>query len=145
MFNEYGYDYFNGSDLIDYDESFYTEMMKPMKTKENFENEIDEILEEIEPQQYNKSNYMQQYINKKNVILNNLNNQCKYYKHALRQKYNEVLEKNNQLFMFYIIIFISILIIVYQKISMQTMTSKLENMKNLIYVLKMALTDKKSV
>jgi hypothetical protein len=54
----------------------------------------------------------------------------------LKQKYRELYEKNNQLFMFYILLFISIIIIIYQKISIQ-------NMSNIIYILKMSLMESK--
>ena len=77
---------------------------------------------------------MQNYINNRNELFNKLNNKCKYYHYILKQKSKEIFEKNNQLFMFYILLFISILIIIYQKITIQ-------NMSNLIYILKMALKD----
>ena len=56
MFNDYGYDYFQSDDTLSYDETFYTEMAKPTLVKENFDNEIDEILEEIEPNDFNQKN-----------------------------------------------------------------------------------------
>jgi hypothetical protein len=138
MFNDYGYDYYQPLELQEYDESFYTEMMGPLKSKENFDNEIDDILEEIEPNAYNNKRYnLQNYLLKRNEIYNKVSNQCNHYKVLLSRKYKELYEKNNQLFMFYILLFISIIIIIYQKISIQ-------NMSNLIYILKMSLIESKS-
>lgn len=137
MFNDYGYDYYQPLELQEYDESFYTEMMGPLKSKENFDNEIDDILEEIEPNDYNNKKYnLQHYLLKRNEIYNKVSNQCNHYKLLLKHKYKELYEKNNQLFMFYILLFISIIIIIYQKISIQ-------NMSNLIYILKMSLIESK--
>lgn len=138
MLNEFGYDYFQYADSLNYDDEFYTEMMKPVNRKENFNNEINDILDEINCNEMNNSNNndsMQRYMYKQRSTMNQLNNNCEYYKFLLRKKYKEVIEKNNQIFIFYILLFISIIIIIYQKISLMNIASGLENINRLLYLM----------
>ena len=142
MFVEYCYDYFQLPPPIEFDDSFYKEMVYPIKKKEVFNNELEDILEEIDDDlnksssqtnNYNKQ-YYNQILNKKNSMYNNLSNQCIYYKQLLNHKYQEIYKKNNEIFIFYILLFIAIIVIIYQRMS-------IENMSNLLYILKISVKD----
>lgn len=140
MFDGYGYDYFTIPEALNYDESFYTETIKPLKKKENFDNEINNILFDDDELENPKRNYMNKlYLNKifndKQNLLENISNKCEYYKKLAYHKYRETVELKNQIFVFYILLFISIIIIIYQKMS-------LNNMKNILYILEVALQKK---
>lgn len=141
MFDGYGYDYFTIPNDLNYNESFYTETIKPLKQKENFDNEINNILLDDEDDLENpKKNYMNRlYLNKilsdKQSLFDNISNKCQYYKKLSYHKYKEAADLKNQMFVFYILLFISIIIIIYQKMS-------INNMKNILYILEIALQKK---
>jgi hypothetical protein len=138
MFVEYGYDYFQPPPPIEFDESFYKEMVYPIKRKEAFNNDLENILEEIDEDLNNNSsnqlNYYNKLLNQKNSMYNNISNQCLYYKQLINHKYRELYKKNNQIFIFYILLFIAIIVIIYQRMS-------IENMSNLLYMLRMSNKD----
>lgn len=142
MFVEYGYDYFQPPPPIEFDETFYKEMVYPIKRKEAFNNDLENILDEIDDDLNNTQNqsnyynkmYFNKMLNQKNTLCNNLSSQCSYYKQLLNHKYQELYKKNNQIFIFYILLFIAILVIIYQRMS-------IENMSNLLYMLRMSSKD----
>jgi len=139
MIGGYGYDYYTIPDEFTYDESFYKETIKPLKKKENFENEINNILFDDEEDDSRKSYMNKLYLNKilndKQNILEDLSNKCQYYKKLAYNKYRETIDLKNQIFIFYILLFISIVIIIYQKMN-------ITNMKNILYILEIALQKK---
>jgi hypothetical protein len=140
MFGGYGYDYFTIPSDLNYDESFYTETIKPLKQKENFDNEINNILlddDELDPTKRNYMNkfYLNKILSDKQSLLENISNKCEYYKKLSYHKYKEAADLKNQMFVFYILLFISIIIIIYQKMS-------LNNMKNILYILEIGLQKK---
>jgi hypothetical protein len=143
MFVEYGYDYFQPPPPVEFDETFYKEMVYPIKRKEAFNNDLENILDEIDDDlnntQQSQSNYynkmyFNKMLNEKNTLCNNLSSQCSYYKQLIHHKYQELYKKNNQIFIFYILLFIAILVIIYQRMS-------IENMSNLLYMLRMSSKD----
>lgn len=142
MFVEYGYDYFQPPPPIEFDETFYKEMVYPIKRKEAFNNDLENILDEIDDDLNNTQNqsnyynkmYFNKMLNQKNTLCNNLSSQCSYYKQLLNHKYQELYKKNNQIFIFYILLFIAILVIIYQRMS-------IENMSNLLYMLRISSKD----
>ena len=109
------------------------------KKKENFENEINNILFDDEEDDSRKSYMNKLYLNKilndKQNILEDLSNKCQYYKKLAYNKYRETIDLKNQIFIFYILLFISIVIIIYQKMN-------ITNMKNILYILEIALQKK---
>jgi len=138
--NDYGYDYYTSNDSIGFDESYYTEMTKPLFKKESFDNMIDSIIDfNIHDVQLNakkseteKNNMNSENDDLKNRLLNTSNHftqTCGKYKHLLKQKYHETMQLNNQLTMFYLLLFISILLIIYQKMS-------INNLKQLVYIMR---------
>lgn len=125
----YGYDSFNFEDNS-FDESFYLESIKPLTNVENFDNLVDDLIQNNTCTDSTESN-----IFLKNKYIDTLNSTkylsatCDKYKKIISLKYDENYYLKNQLFIFYILIFISIMVIISQKISCN-------NLKQLIYILK---------
>jgi hypothetical protein len=125
----YGYDSFKFED-DSFDESFYLESVKPLTNVENFDNLVDDLIQNNSSSESTESN-----IFLKNKYIDTLNSTkylsatCDKYKKIISFKYDENYYLKNQLFIFYILIFISIMVIVSQKISCN-------NLKQLIYILK---------
>lgn len=126
----YGYDSFKFED-DSFDESFYLESVKPLNNVENFDNLVNGLIQDNSCTDSTESN-----IFLKNKYLDTLNatkylsTTCDKYKNIISYKYDENYYLKNQLFIFYILIFISILVIVSQKISCN-------NLKQIIYILKL--------
>lgn len=126
----YGYDAFNFEDDF-FDESFYLESMKPLTNVENFDNVINDLVHDNTQTTNTESN-----IFLKNKYIDSLNEgrylslSCNKYKKIIDHKYEENYYLKNQLHIFYILLFISILVIISQKINCN-------NLKQLIYILKL--------
>ena len=56
MFVEYGYDYFQLPPPIEFDDSFYKEMVYPIKKKEVFNNNCNELIIAVEGNNWSKWN-----------------------------------------------------------------------------------------
>ena len=125
----YGYDSFNFEDES-FDESFYLESMKPLNNVENFDNLIDDLVKN-RPVESTESNLFlkDKYIGTLNTN-KYLSSSCDKYKKIINHKYDENFYLKNQLYIFYVLLFISILVIISQKISCN-------NLKQIIYILKL--------
>lgn len=126
----YGYDSFRFED-DSFDEAFYLESVKPLTNVENFDNVIDDLVQNKSYTENTESN-----IFLKNKYIESLNStkylgaSCDKYKKIINHKYNENYYLTNQLYVFYVLLFISILVIISQKISCN-------NLKQIIYILKL--------
>lgn len=130
----YGYDTFQFTNDT-FDELFYLESIKPLTKIENFDNIIDNVIQNnkniegsidnTESNLFLKNKYIDSLNENKNLSM-----ACDKYKKIINYKYDENHYLKNQLYIFYILIFISILVIVSQKISSN-------NLKQIIYILKL--------
>lgn len=126
----YGYDSFQFEDNS-FDESFYLESIKPLTNVENFDNVIDDLVQGRSNTENTESNMFL-----KNKYIETLNStkylsaSCDKLKKIISHKYDENYYLKNQLYIFYILLFISILVIISQKISCN-------NLKQIIYILKL--------
>ena len=111
----FGYDMISYDDNYgSFDENYYMEMSKPPMKTESFDNVIDNLMsmEDSEKQEMIKNQYiesikMNNYLNAKN---NNLRN-------IIAKKNNDISIMNNQLYLLYILLFISVILVISQKIS----------------------------
>lgn len=126
----YGYDSFKFED-DSFDESFYLESVKPLNNVENFDNLVNGLIQDNSCTDSTESNIFlkNKYIDTLNAT-KYLSATCDKYKKIISYKYDENYYLKNQLFIFYILIFISILVVVSQKISCN-------NLKQIIYILKL--------
>jgi hypothetical protein len=126
----YGYDSFTFED-DSFDESFYLESVRPLTSVENFDNAIDDLIQNKEFTENSESNM---FLKKKYIeTLNStkyLSTTCDKYKKIINFKYDENYYLKNQLYIFYILLFVSILVIASQKISCN-------NLRQVIYILKL--------
>jgi hypothetical protein len=126
----YGYDSFKFVD-DSFDESFYLESVRPLTNIENFDNVVDDLIQNKEFTESTESNMFL-----KNKYIETLNSTkylsatCDKYKKIINLKYDENYYLKNQLYIFYILLFVSILVIASQKISCN-------NLKQIIYILKL--------
>lgn len=126
----YGYDSFKFED-DSFDESFYLESVRPLTNIENFDNVVDDLIQNRELTESTESNMFL-----KNKYIETLNSTkylsatCDKYKKIINFKYDENYYLKNQLYIFYILLFVSILVIASQKISCN-------NLKQIIYILKL--------
>lgn len=123
--NSFGYDYYTPNDHLYFDESSYTDQIKPLDKIENFSNDIDSLFDTD--------------TNKERDILQQICDQKDQYCNILKQKYKECLmhiqKKNNELnyynshtFLLYIILIFAIVFVFYQR-------SQISNLNQLLYIL----------
>jgi hypothetical protein len=124
----FGYDYYL---TPEYDESYYIETIKPMQNKEKFNNLVDNIINNDEED----ITVLQNKCNQKESMCNTLVHHCNKYKQIIYGKSMELKNVNMQLFLFYILLFVAVFIILYQRVNVA-------NMKQLIYILEMQLVKK---
>jgi len=126
----YGYDSFTFGDNS-FDESFYLESIKPLTNIENFDNLVDDLVQNNTYSEGTESNMFlkRKYIDSLNST-KYLSSSCDKYKKIIKYKYDENIYLNNQLYIFYVLLFVSILVIMSQKISCN-------NLKQIIYILKL--------
>ena len=105
---------FDGGEYGNFDENYYLEMSRPPMKTESFDNTIDSLmaLEDGEKQQvlqkrYSESMQMNNYLTSKNNHL----------KHVISKKNDDLSSMTNQLYLLYILLFVSIILIISQKIS----------------------------
>ena len=132
----YGYDSFSFDDNT-FDESYYLETLKPIAKVENFDNVIDGIMNNVNEANAKSNNENNIDINNiKGKYINNLNttkylsSTCNKYKKIIKDKFDENYYLKNQINIFYFLLFISILVIISQKISCN-------NLHQIIYILKL--------
>jgi hypothetical protein len=122
--NAYGYDYYIPNDNLYFDESSYIETIKPLDKIENFENDIDSLLND------NKDESMlQKLCEKKNAFCNLLQQKYKECMSSLQRKNYELNYYHNHVFLLYILLIFSIIFIFYQRMS-------INSLNQLIYILK---------
>lgn len=111
----FGYDMISYDDNYgSFDENYYMEMSKrPMKT-ESFDNVINNLMtmddnakQQLIQRQYSESIRMNEYLNAKNQNM----------QRVIAKKNNDINAMNNQLYLLYILLFISIILVISQKIS----------------------------
>lgn len=111
----FGYDMISYDDNYgSFDENYYMEMSRqPMKT-ESFDNVINDLMttddgakQQMIQRQYLESVRMNEYLNARN----------QHMQRVIAKKNNEIQTMNNQLYLLYILLFISIILVISQKIS----------------------------
>lgn len=120
--NSYGYDYYVPNDSMDINDSFYLETIKPYNKIENFDNDIDDMINTNNDSQYNS------IIEKKDKVCNQLYNSYNKCKYIINRQFNEIKSLNNQLYFFYIFLFVSIVVILFQR-------GNINNLQHMIYML----------
>ena len=118
---------FDGGEYGNFDENYYLEMSRPPMKTESFDNTIDSLmaLEDSEKQQvlqqrYTESMQMNHYLNSKNNHLKN----------AILKKNEELISMNNQLYLLYILLFVSIILVISQKMSYTNLQQLYEIIKH---------------
>lgn len=124
--NSYGYDYYVSNDNMLFDETAYLETLKPLNKIENFENDVDTLLND---QSIHNQDILKKELNKKTNICNMIYENFQKCRSALNIKNYEFQQISNQLFLVYILLIFSIIFIFYQRIS-------INNLNQIIYILK---------
>lgn len=123
----YGYDSISFDDnYSSFDENYYLEMSKPPKV-ENFDNVVNELIQTEDNCTIN-NNLKQKYIEEKNInrYLYSSNQQLKY---MVNKKDEEIQYITNQLYLLYVLLFISIILIIMQKVSFGNLQQLFEILK----------------
>jgi hypothetical protein len=126
-FDNTHYGSFNGN----FDENYYLEMSKPPKV-ENFDNVINDLITTEDNSTIN-NDLKAKYIEGINInrYLYSSNQHLKY---IIKKKDEEILYMNNQLYLLYVLLFISIILIIMQKVSFSNLQQLFEIVKlNKIY------------
>jgi hypothetical protein len=123
----YGYDSVNfDNDYLSFDENYYLEMSKPKKI-ESFDNVVNELIQEEDNCTINaqlKTKYMEGININRYLYSANQN-----LKHLLKKKDEEISYITNQLYLLYILLFISIILIIMQKVSFGNLQQLYEILK----------------
>lgn len=129
--NAYGYDYYTPNENLYFDETSYLETIKPLDKIENFENEVNNLVEE-------DNSLYKAMLNKKNKVCNMIYDNFQKCHNAFKYKQFELQQANSQIFLLYIFLIFSIIFIFYQRMD-------INNLNQLIYILKMktSLVEKK--
>jgi hypothetical protein len=114
--NAYGYDYYTPNDSLYFDESSYIETIKPLDKIENFENDIDRLLNDDKDE-----SLLQKLCEKKNAFCNLLQQKYKECVSNIQQKNNELLNLNSHMFLMYFLLVFSIIFIFYQRININNL------------------------
>ena len=112
----YGYDSvsFDNTQFGSFDENYYLEMSKPPKA-ENFDNVINDLITTEDNCQINNT-LKNQYL--EGIGINRyLYSSNQHLKNIIKKKDDEILYMNNQLYLLYVLLFISIILIIMQKVS----------------------------
>jgi hypothetical protein len=120
--NDYGYDYYIPNDSLYFDEQSYIDTIKPLDKIENFENDINKLLDD-------DNSLIKKMYEQKNQFCENLKTNYKQCINLLQQKNYELSSNNNNLTLLYILLIFAIIFIFYQRIS-------INSLNQLIYILK---------
>jgi hypothetical protein len=126
--NSYGYDYYVPNDALYFDDSTYLESLKPLNKIENFENDVEELINE-ESINDTSNNMLTNIIEKKNKICNMIYDNLQKCHKSLKYKSYELHQIQSQIFLLYILLIFSIIFIFYQRMN-------INNLNQLIYILK---------
>ncbi len=118
----YGYDYYTPNDALYFDEQSYIDTIKPLDKIENFENDLDKLLEE-------DSSIINKICEQKNQFCEKLKLKYEQCVNLLQQKNNELMTNNNHITLLYILLIFAIIFIFYQRIS-------INSLNQLIYIMK---------
>jgi hypothetical protein len=125
--NSYGYDYYVPNDALYFDNTPYLETIKPVNKIENFENDIEELLNEESDKSNNSM--LNTIIEKKNKFCNMIYDNLQKCNKTLQYKSYELQQIQSQLFLLYLLLIFSIIFIFYQRMN-------INNLNQLIYILK---------
>ena len=117
---------FDNTQFRSFDENYYLEMSKPPKV-ENFDNVINDLITTEDNCKIN-DNLKNQYIEGININ-RYLYSSNQHLKLIIKKKDEEMLYMNNQLYLLYILLFISIILIIMQKISFSNLQQLFEIIK----------------
>lgn len=121
----YGYDFYVPNNDQYINNMNYIETMKPLDTIENFENDVNNLLQDND-----EKSILQKIYTKKENLCNTLQNKFNMCMQQLKHKHMELNYYHNHVFFLYIILLFSILFIFYQRIN-------INNLHQLIYILKL--------
>ena len=124
----YGYDSvsFDDNQFGSFDENYYLEMSKPPKV-ENFDNIINDLITTEDNCTIN-DNLKNKYVEGININ-RYLYSSNQHLKHIIKKKNEEMLSMNNQLYLLYVLLFISIILIIMQKVSFGNLQQLFEIIK----------------
>ena len=124
----YGYDSvsFDDNQFGSFDENYYLEMSKPPKV-ENFDNIINDLITTEDNCTIN-DNLKNKYVEGININ-RYLYSSNQHLKHMIQKKNEEILSMNNQLYLLYVLLFISIILIIMQKVSFGNLQQLFEIIK----------------
>lgn len=124
----YGYDSvsFDDNQFGNFDENYYLEMSKPPKV-ENFDNIINDLITTEDNCTIN-DNLKNKYVEGININ-RYLYSSNQHLKHMIQKKNEEILSMNNQLYLLYVLLFISIILIIMQKVSFGNLQQLFEIIK----------------
>lgn len=121
--NGYGYDYYIPNDALYFDEQSYIDTIKPLDKIENFENDVDKLLNNDD------NSLIKKLCSQKNQFCENLKKKYEQCVNILQQKNYELSTTNNQLTLLYILLIFAIIFIFYQRIN-------INSLNQLIYIMK---------
>lgn len=124
--NPYGYDYYVPNDTLYFDNTTYIDTLKPLNKVENFENDVNDLLNDPA---FQNTDVVKKQLDKKTQICNIIYENFQKCKSALNIKNYEYKQLSNQIFLLYILLIFSILFIFYQRMS-------INNLYQMIYILK---------
>jgi uncharacterized protein YdcH (DUF465 family) len=128
--NSYGYDYYVPNDAMYFDETSYIESLKPLNKVENFENEVNDLINDVNQSGANQqTTTLTNLLEKKNKLCNMIYDNLQKCHKAFKYKSYELQQTQSQLFLLYILLIFSIIFIFYQRIN-------INNLNQLIYILK---------
>ena len=124
----YGYDSvsFDDNQFGNFDENYYLEMSMPPKV-ENFDNIINDLITTEDNCTIN-DNLKNKYVEGININ-RYLYSSNQHLKHIIKKKNEEMLSMNNQLYLLYVLLFISIILIIMQKVSFGNLQQLFEIIK----------------
>ena len=130
--NSYGYDYYISNDNSYTDETPYLDTLKPLNQIENFENDVESLLNDPNLQNNEaliNNEALKKNLDKKTNICNIIYDNFQKCKSALQIKNYEFQQMSNQIFLLYILLIFAVMFIFYQKIN-------INNLYQMIYILK---------
>jgi len=122
--NAYGYDYYTPNENLYFDETSYLETIKPLDKIENFENEVNDLVND------DNSSLYQTMLEKKNKVCNMVYDNFQKCHKAFKYKQFELQQAHSQIFLLYVFLIFSIIFIFYQRMD-------INNLNQLVYILKM--------
>lgn len=121
--NSYGYDIYVPNEEIYLDDTSYLETISPLNKIDNFENKVNELLNEEKEGSSDKTSTLEKIINKKNILCQQLYENVVNCKNVVNYKSHKLEQSQNQIFFLYILLFFSTILIFYQKLNINNLNN----------------------